>query len=208
MRTHYQVLGVPADASSAAIREAYRHRAREHHPDRARSSAVGPSGAMPDVNEAYRVLSDPGRRAMYDASLRRAEAPPTTESEPEVDESDEPWPVAYPDGPARVPLEVELSYSAGTAAAAAAAGWFFYDYASQGGFESFVGLLLCVLVITGKGRGVLREEVPRWLNEPGLRDAVLSFAYARPADGGEGALYVLLKRRRPDKAARPGSGRP
>lgn len=66
----------------------------------------------------------------------------------------------------------------------------------------------CVLVITGKGRGVLREEVPRWLNEPGLRDAVLSFAYARPADGGEGALYVLLKRRRPDKAARPGSGRP
>ena len=66
----------------------------------------------------------------------------------------------------------------------------------------------CVLVITGKGRGVLREEVPRWLNEPGLRDAVLSFAYARPADGGEGALYVLLKRRRPDKGARPGSGKP
>ncbi len=63
----------------------------------------------------------------------------------------------------------------------------------------------CVLVITGKGRGVLREEVPRWLNEPGLRDTVLSFAYARPADGGEGALYVLLKRRRPEKGARLGS---
>lgn len=62
----------------------------------------------------------------------------------------------------------------------------------------------CVLVITGKGRaslqgGVLREEVPRWLNEPGLRDKVLSFDYAQQPDGGTGALYVLLKRRRPGK---------
>ena len=62
----------------------------------------------------------------------------------------------------------------------------------------------CVLVITGKGRaspqgGVLREEVPRWLNELGLRDKVLSFDYAQQSDGGTGALYVLLKRRRPGK---------
>jgi DNA-nicking Smr family endonuclease len=62
----------------------------------------------------------------------------------------------------------------------------------------------CVLVITGKGRaspqgGILREEVPRWLNEPGLRDKVLSFDYAQQPDGGTGALYVLLKRRRPGK---------
>jgi DNA-nicking Smr family endonuclease len=62
----------------------------------------------------------------------------------------------------------------------------------------------CVLVITGKGRaspqgGVLREEVPRWLNEPGLRDKVLSFDYSQQSDGGTGALYVLLKRRRPGK---------
>jgi DNA-nicking Smr family endonuclease len=67
----------------------------------------------------------------------------------------------------------------------------------------------CVLVVTGKGRrsqpdspwrdrgtGVLRESVPRWLNEPGLRAKVLSFSHAAPADGGEGALYVLLKRKR------------
>jgi DNA-nicking Smr family endonuclease len=57
---------------------------------------------------------------------------------------------------------------------------------------------------TGKGRaspqgGVLREEVPRWLNEPGLRDKVLSFDYSQQSDGGTGALYVLLKRRRPGK---------
>lgn len=56
-----------------------------------------------------------------------------------------------------------------------------------------------VLVITGKGitgakSGVLRENVPRWLNEPTLRRHVLAFDYAEPQHGGDGALYVLLKR--------------
>ena len=58
----------------------------------------------------------------------------------------------------------------------------------------------CVIVVTGKGRdgdGVLRAEAPRWLNEPDLRQHVLAFSHARPADGGDGALYVLLKRKRP-----------
>ena len=58
-----------------------------------------------------------------------------------------------------------------------------------------------VLVITGKGAsreqgGVLKANVPRWLNEPRLRPLVLSFHPARQQHGGEGALYVLLRRRR------------
>ena len=62
----------------------------------------------------------------------------------------------------------------------------------------------CVLVVTGKGlrsedgTGVLRRMVPRWLNDPGLRGMILSFTHAQPRDGGDGALYVLLKRRRED----------
>ena len=59
----------------------------------------------------------------------------------------------------------------------------------------------CVLVVTGKGTwreegGVLRDAVPRWLNEPGLRQRILCFSHAQPKDGGEGALYILLKRLR------------
>jgi len=57
----------------------------------------------------------------------------------------------------------------------------------------------CVLVITGKGLasgGILRDQVPRWLNLPPNRARVLAFDYARPQHGGGGALYVLLKRRR------------
>jgi DNA-nicking Smr family endonuclease len=66
----------------------------------------------------------------------------------------------------------------------------------------------CVLVVTGKGgkggEGVLRASVPRWLNAPELRAHVLAFVHAVPKDGGTGALYILLKRRR-DARTRPAS---
>lgn len=54
----------------------------------------------------------------------------------------------------------------------------------------------CVLVVTGKGKGVLQSAVPRWLNEAMLRQKVLSIQYAQQKDGGTGALYVLLRRNR------------
>lgn len=65
--------------------------------------------------------------------------------------------------------------------------------------RAFDGGRRCVLVITGKGReggGILRSQVPRWLNQTPLRERILSFSYAKPQHGGDGALYVLVKRRR------------
>ena len=54
----------------------------------------------------------------------------------------------------------------------------------------------CVLVITGKGTGVLKGHVPGWLKGSSLSGLVLALAEARPVDGGSGAFYVLLRRRR------------
>lgn len=58
----------------------------------------------------------------------------------------------------------------------------------------------CVLVITGKGPGrdggVLRQNLPQWLNLPENRARLVAFAPAQPKDGGHGAFYLLLKRRR------------
>ena len=60
-----------------------------------------------------------------------------------------------------------------------------------------------LLVITGKGgrgaedwSGVLRDAVPRWLSTPPLSDCVLQIAPAKQRDGGLGAFYVRLRRRR------------
>ena len=66
--------------------------------------------------------------------------------------------------------------------------------------ESWLADRRMVLVITGKGlrpdgtTGVLRTAVPRWLNESPNRERILGFSYAAPKDGGEGALYVRLKK--------------
>ncbi len=57
-----------------------------------------------------------------------------------------------------------------------------------------------VLVITGKGargdneRGVLKRQVPMWLRLPEFRDMVIGFESAAITHGGEGALYVRLRR--------------
>ena len=59
--------------------------------------------------------------------------------------------------------------------------------------------LRCVLVITGKGGergGVLREAVPRWLEEAPNKGHVLATAPAQSRHGGAGARYLLLRRRR------------
>jgi molecular chaperone DnaJ len=64
--THYERLGVDASASQAEIRAAYRAVAWRSHPDLADGAEPGD---MVAVNEAWRVLGDPERRAAYDATL-------------------------------------------------------------------------------------------------------------------------------------------
>ncbi len=48
----------------------------------------------------------------------------------------------------------------------------------------------------GEGRGVLKRAVPLWLAEPDLRAVVVGFESAGRRHGGEGALYVRIRRRR------------
>jgi DNA-nicking Smr family endonuclease len=70
------------------------------------------------------------------------------------------------------------------------------------------------LVVTGKGagktaretpseRGVLRRSVPMWLSQPDFRRFVVSFEEAHLSHGGQGALYLRLRRRAHVPAARP-----
>lgn len=69
-----------------------------------------------------------------------------------------------------------------------------------------------LLVITGKGaprglpfdfdaapgssKGVLKQKVPVWLGSPPLKSMILRFVTARPDHGGEGALYVYLRKQK------------
>ncbi len=64
----------------------------------------------------------------------------------------------------------------------------------------------CVMIITGKGirvhpdddifttKGVLRKQVPQWLNMARLRAMILIYKHPSEKMGGAGALYILLRR--------------
>lgn len=59
--------------------------------------------------------------------------------------------------------------------------------------------LRAVLVITGRGLaggGIIRRRAPEWLAAPDLRNIVAGFSESHQKHGGEGALYVALKRKR------------
>ena len=57
-----------------------------------------------------------------------------------------------------------------------------------------------VIVVTGKGTrpdgetGVLRRMTPNWLNREPNRSRIVAFRYAAPKDGGEGALYIRIRK--------------
>lgn len=64
-KDYYQILGVDKTATAPQIKSAYRKLARKYHPDV--SKEANASQRMSEVNEANAVLSDPEKRAAYDA---------------------------------------------------------------------------------------------------------------------------------------------
>lgn len=73
-QTHYEILGVKPDVSSAEIKRAYRNLVKDHHPDKKHSSNSAveknkATEAMMRLNEAYETLKDRKKRARYDALI-------------------------------------------------------------------------------------------------------------------------------------------
>jgi len=63
-KDYYDVLGVPRDASADQIKKAYRKLAMQYHPDVADTSDA--ADKFKEIGEAYEVLHDTNKRAMYD----------------------------------------------------------------------------------------------------------------------------------------------
>lgn len=98
----------------------------------------------------------------------------------------------------REPIDARIDLHGMTQAQAHAALLHFLRRAQAGGIKT-------VLVVTGKGsasrsadreRGVLKRQVPLWLALPEFRLLVVGFDDAHVGHGGEGALYVRLRRAR------------
>ena len=80
-KDYYAILGVPRDADDAALKRAYRKNAVRWHPDKNKGSAEAEE-KFKQVGEAYDVLSDSNKRAVYDQygeeGLKRGAPPPGT----------------------------------------------------------------------------------------------------------------------------------
>lgn len=68
--THYDLLGVPRDASEEEIKKAYKKLAFQFHPDR--NTDAGANSKFQEINEANEVLSDQVKRQAYDSQLNGA----------------------------------------------------------------------------------------------------------------------------------------
>jgi curved DNA-binding protein CbpA len=68
--THYKVLQVRTDADPEVIEAAYKALIKKHHPDKHPAGPVVGERAASDINRAWHVLRDHGRRAAYDAEER------------------------------------------------------------------------------------------------------------------------------------------
>lgn len=65
-KDYYDILGVPRNATEEAIKKAYRALARKYHPDLHPDRKKEMEARFKEINEAYSVLSDPGKRSDYD----------------------------------------------------------------------------------------------------------------------------------------------
>jgi len=85
------------------------------------------------------------------------------------------------------------------------------ERAAHAALERFVASALAMglrraLVITGKGQGILRAAVPRWLATPPLNNLVAATGRAAVRHGGEGAFYLMI--RRPERPTASPGGAP
>lgn len=65
LKNYYQILGVERRASQEEIKNAFRSRAKEYHPD-ATGADPDKTELFKEINEAYEVLGDPEKRRRYD----------------------------------------------------------------------------------------------------------------------------------------------
>ena len=83
MKNLYQILGVLDTAEDIVIRAAYKALAQRYHPDKWQSNAEEATVRMREINDAYRILSDPIEKAQYDKTLDKKEY----QEEPDIEEN-------------------------------------------------------------------------------------------------------------------------
>lgn len=189
----------PLSPEDAALWDKVARTARPLRPGRERARNQGAPAEEPETS----APEEPDRDGHSEPAAERRTPPRPRPSSPVPPEPPEPPPLGGFDrreakqlGTGRLGIEARIDLHGMRQREAHAALRAFLSRAHGRGQRH-------VLVITGKGGartpesgepGVLRREVPRWLGEPAFRQWVVSYTQAAPRHGGEGALYVRLRK--------------
>src|SRR6266568_6439667 len=168
--------------------------AKQTKPLRKRSRAAKPQLAAPDSETPAAAKPAAATKAHPPAKVPRAPRPEVTPAAPPLAPLGRRERSQLSRGRKEIDARIDLHGMTQTRAHRALSG-FLQRAHSEG--------LTFVLVITGKGRmgaeserGVLRRQVPQWLSLPEFRSLVVGFEEAHIGHGGEGALYVRIRRSR------------
>ena len=168
--------------------------AKQTKPLRKRSRAAKPQLAAPDSQTPVATKAAAARKAHPPAKVPRAPRPDLPPAAPPLAPLGRRERSQLSRGRKEIDARLDLHGMTQTRAHRALSG-FLQRAHSEG--------LTFVLVITGKGRmgaeserGVLRRQVPQWLSLPEFRSLVVGFEEAHIGHGGEGALYVRIRRSR------------
>ena len=169
--------------------------AKQTKPLRKRSRAAKPQLAAPDSETPAAAKPAAATKAHPPAKVPRAPRPEVTPAAPPLAPLGRRERSQLSRGRKEIDARLDLHGMTQTRAHRALSG--FLQRAHSDG-------LTFVLIITGKGRtigpeserGVLRRQVPQWLSLPEFRSLVVGFEEAHIGHGGEGALYVRIRRSR------------
>ncbi len=169
--------------------------AKQTKPLRKRSRAAKPQLAAPDSETPVAAKAAAATKAHPPAKVPRAPRPEVAPAAPPLAPLGRRERSQLSRGRKEIDARLDLHGMTQTRAHRALSG--FLQRAHSDG-------LTFVLIITGKGRtigpeserGVLRRQVPQWLSLPEFRSLVVGFEEAHIGHGGEGALYVRIRRSR------------
>lgn len=159
MKDYYKILQVSPDAAPEVIQMAYKALAKKYHPDLNPDDTEQAQEQMKELNEAFEVLSDPEKRARYNAEQKSAEsASASTASQTQADTSTQKPPKQ--EQPQRPSQEKETASSTQKAASSGASSSTSNVSSEPSktsfGFMEILDILLCVVFLFFVGRFAIK----------------------------------------------------
>ena len=157
MKDYYKILQVSPDAAPEVIQMAYKALAKKYHPDLNPDNTEQAQEQMKELNEAFEILSDPEKRARYDAAQKSTKGTASAASQPKTDTStQQPHETQPPQQPSPEKENTPPSTKSATSSSGSSATSSSQSNAHSFGFMDFLDIFLSIVLIFFVGRFAIK----------------------------------------------------